>query len=79
MRGKRDFENGLYEDYNDQVLGVLYPRSDESRSRLICFVLRMNWICCPSWSKEGAERQELALLGCGDNWKWDSVETLGFS
>ena len=39
MRGKRDFENGLYEDYNDQVLGVLYPRSDESRSCLICFFL----------------------------------------
>ena len=56
---------------------VLYLISNSPDLSLICFVLRRNWICCPSWSKEGAEPRDLALLGWGDNWKWDSLETLG--
>lgn len=41
MRGKRDFENGLYEDYNDQVYledTIDYTESD----KLFVFVLRRN-------------------------------------
>ena len=58
MRGKRDFENGLYEDYNDQVYQKIH-----SIVQMINFVLRRNSICCLSWLREGAGRPELALSG----------------
>ena len=39
MRGKRDFENGLYEDYNDQVYQKLHRSTTDE---LLCFEEELN-------------------------------------